>query len=144
MKSLTQTDEKDFNRIRNEAGVLRRVPEHERIYGPGSSPIMAAFTHIGSNNRFNSPNIGAYYAALQVDTAIAETRFHRAQFFAASNEGPIKIDMRCYINSLLVPVQSLSHTRHQLLLTPSTDYTNSQKFALNDRLQGFAGLHYPR
>ena len=41
------------DRIRDETGVLQLVPPQERIFGPGSGPIMAAFTHINpAGSRF--------------------------------------------------------------------------------------------
>lgn len=60
------------DRLRNEAGALHLLPPSQRIFGPGSTPVMAAFTHIGKNNRFNGPDIGAYDAALNIETAITE------------------------------------------------------------------------
>jgi len=130
-------------RLLVEAGKLNLVPENERLYGPGSTPVMAAFTHIGNDNRFNGPNIGAYYAALSVETAIAETRYHRARFFAASNEEPQKIDMRCYINQLSEPVLSLFDNKYKGLFNSGTDYTKSQAFAMDIRNDGISGCHYP-
>lgn len=131
------------DRLRNEAGALHLVPPSQRIFGPGSTPVMAAFTHIGNNNRFNGPDIGAYYAALSVETAIAETRFHRERFLAASNEEPIKLDLRCYINRLVVSVQSLFDTAYQSLFSASVDYSASQQFASVARQQGIPGFYYP-
>ena len=33
-------------RLRQEAGEIALVPRDERVSGPGTSPIMAAFTHL--------------------------------------------------------------------------------------------------
>jgi hypothetical protein len=131
------------DRLRNEAGVLGLVPVAERLFGPGSTPVMAAFTHIGNSNRFNGPELGAYYAALDIETALAETRFHRARFLAASHEEPIKIDMRCYINRLVVPVQNLFGADYRFLFDSSTHYSVSQQFALSARAEGRSGFYYP-
>jgi len=93
--------ESDTNdRLLNEAGALALVPMGERIFGPGSTPVMAAFTHIGHDNRFNDATRGAYYAALTKSTAIAETRFHRQRFMSASNDPAGTVQMRCYSNRL--------------------------------------------
>ena len=35
------------DRLRDEAGDITLVDAGDRISGPGSSPVMAAFTHIG-------------------------------------------------------------------------------------------------
>lgn len=131
------------DRLRNEAGDINLVAPEHRLIGTGATPVMAAFTHVGKDSRFNGPDIGAYYAALNVDTAIEETRFHRAIFMAASNEAPMKFDMRCYINKLVVPVQSLFDQSFGLYLTPSTTYEASQAFAMTARESGINGFHYP-
>lgn len=38
-------------RLREELGVLRTVPKERRISGPGSTPVMAAFTHLNPEGR---------------------------------------------------------------------------------------------
>ncbi|MDH3638948.1 MAG: RES family NAD+ phosphorylase, partial [Gammaproteobacteria bacterium] len=50
-------------RLRNEAGDITLVPKSEVVLGPGASPVMAAFTHIGHESRFNDGSFGIYYAA---------------------------------------------------------------------------------
>src|SRR5690606_39962100 len=51
------------DRLLDEAGVLQRVRPEDRVSGPGSSPVMAAFTHIGAANRFSDGSYGIYYCA---------------------------------------------------------------------------------
>ena len=60
-------------RIRNDLGQLQLVPPEERISGAGSTPIMAAFTHLNpEGSRFSDGSYGVYYAAQDLDTAVAE------------------------------------------------------------------------
>ena len=69
-------------RIKNEVGDLSLVPQNDRVVGPGSSIIMAAFTHLNSvGSKFSDGSYGVFYAAKSLDTAIAETKYHREQFF---------------------------------------------------------------
>src|SRR3989338_8866564 len=42
------------DRLREEAGLLSHVATEDRISGPGSSPLMAAFTHVGAVSRFTA------------------------------------------------------------------------------------------
>ncbi|MCA1779849.1 MAG: RES family NAD+ phosphorylase, partial [Xanthomonadaceae bacterium] len=64
-------------RIRTQVGSLSLVPEADRISGPGTSPIMAAFTHPNTaGSRFSPGSYGIYYAADDEQTAVAETRYH--------------------------------------------------------------------
>jgi hypothetical protein len=84
-------------RVRDELGQIERVPREQRRYGPGSGPIMAAFTHVNTaGSRFADGSFGMFYAARERTTAVAETRFHHARFLAATNEGPLHLPMRLY------------------------------------------------
>jgi hypothetical protein len=84
-------------RARDEVGQIERVPRDERIFGPGSGPIMAAFTHLNVlGSRFSAGDYGVFYAARDRPTAMAETRYHHARFLAATNEGPLHLPMRQY------------------------------------------------
>ena len=82
-------------RIRDEIGQLQLVPPEERVSGPGSTPIMAAFTHLNpEGSRFSNGSYGVYYAAQTLETAVAEVSHHRALFLARTKEPAIDVDMR--------------------------------------------------
>lgn len=89
-------------RIREEIGVISIVPAHDRLAGPGTTPIMAAFTHFNPNgSRFSDGSFGIYYAGRTEQTAIAETVFHVAQWSLESNDPPTSFVMRVYVGELL-------------------------------------------
>lgn len=89
------------DRLREEAGDISLVPPDDRIAGDGTSPIMAAFTHLDpEGSRFTDGAYGVYYAAQAMDTAIAETRFHRQRFLGMTAEPPLEIDMRAYASDI--------------------------------------------
>lgn len=84
-------------RLRQEAGALSLVPPGRRISGPGSTPVMAAFTHLNpEGSRFSDGSYGVFYAAHEVATAIEETVYHREIFLAATAHPAIDLQMRCY------------------------------------------------
>lgn len=88
-------------RLREEADAMKLVPAARRISGPGSTPVMAAFTHLNhEGSRFSDGTWGVFYAAHSVATAIEETVYHREQFLAFTAEPPCDIQMRCYRTSL--------------------------------------------
>jgi hypothetical protein len=88
-------------RLRQEAGDISIVPPEDRVSGPGATPIMAAFAHLNpEGSRFSDGTYGVYYAGHMLDTAIAETRYHRARFLAMTKQDPIEIDMRTYLADL--------------------------------------------
>jgi hypothetical protein len=48
-------------RLREEAGNLTLVPLEDRVSGPGTTPIMAAFTHLNpEGSRFSGGSFGVY------------------------------------------------------------------------------------
>ncbi len=95
------------DRIKDEVGDLRRVPEQDRISGPGSTPVMAAFTHIGVPSRFTDGSYGVYYGARDLKTAIAETIYHRECFLSATQESDTELTMRQYINRVALPLHDI-------------------------------------
>jgi len=83
-------------RLRDEVGDIALVPPGERVFGPGASWIMAAFTHrpkAGQGGRFNA-DFGTYYCASEEATAIAETTYHRARFLREARIEHTDIEMR--------------------------------------------------
>lgn len=96
------------DRLQDEVGNIALVAPDDRVTGAGSTAIMAAFTHVGVESRFTKGQYGVYYAGLDLDTAIAESKFSRARFMMATNEGPQVLTMRCYqcvVNTSLVDVR---------------------------------------
>jgi hypothetical protein len=84
-------------RVRDELGQIERVPREQRVYGPGSSPIMAAFTHVNvQGSRFSDGSRGVFYAARERATAVAETRHHHGAFLAATQQPAMHLPMRLY------------------------------------------------
>ena len=86
-------------RLRQETfGDISQVPRGRRIFGPGTTPIMAAFTHLNPRgSRFSDGTYGVYYAAREQKTAIVETVYHREQFLRISSAPPTVLEMRCYL-----------------------------------------------
>jgi RES domain-containing protein len=120
-------DEKDFDalvaleglsneRLRNEVGQIELVPRQERVYGPGTGTVMAAFTYLNpQGSRFSRGLYGVLYAARDRATAVAETQHHRAAFLRATHQGPMHLPMREYrlhIEARLHDV-SLDEAAHQ-------------------------------
>jgi len=127
MEELYYVESLTNDRLRDEVGDIALVSPEDRITGPGSSPIMAAFTHISkdSPSRFSDGSYGVYYAARTLNTAIEETKFHRARFLSSTNEEPGEIDMRVYIGEIAKPMHNIKADRYEYLHHPD-DWTPSQ------------------
>ena len=95
-------------RLRDDIGELRLVPPERRISGPGTTPVMAAFTHLNpEGSRFSDGSWGVFYAGHSVATAVEETVYHRERFLAATAEPPCDIEMRCYRTSIQAKLHDL-------------------------------------
>ena len=133
-------------RLRDEVGELALVAAVERVSGPGTTPIMAAFTHLnGQGSRFTDGSYGVYYAAHSIDTAIVETAFHRARFLAATEEAPIEIDMRSYAADIVAEFHDIrgGAKRYAAYYDPDTSaYGPAQLLARGLRERGSNGIAY--
>jgi hypothetical protein len=129
------------DRLRDEVGILERVAPTERVCGPGSSPLMAAFTHLGNPSRFSDGSYGVYYGANNTDTAIAETIYHREVFLQATQEPDTEITMREYINQVVRKVHDLREPGFAALYDPN-DYRLSQRYASQMHANNSNGLLY--
>jgi len=129
-------------RARDELGEIERVPRAQRRYGPGSGPIMAAFTHVNTEgSRFSAGEWGIFYAAKERDTAVAETRHHHARFLAATRQGPLHLPMRL----LSVAIDAKLHDLRPAGVVPEAvfdraDYTASRALGARLRSAGSEGV----
>jgi len=132
-------------RLRDEIGELSLVPAEQRISGPGCSPIMAAFTHLNpEGSRFSNGSYGVYYAAAELETAVAELSHHRARFLARTAEPAIEVDLRCYRVRVKATLQDLRgwQGRDYRALHDPDSYAASQAFGRQLRETGADGLAY--
>lgn len=133
-------------RLRDVTGQLALVPQEDRISGPGTTPIMAAFTHLNrQGSRYTDGSYGVYYAAASIHTAIAETAYHRARFLAATNEAPIEIDMRSYAADIEAEFHDVRGRRKRFAALYDPDparYGPAQAFARELRDAGANGIVY--
>jgi RES domain-containing protein len=130
-------------RLRDEMGDIERVPAEDRVFGAGSSPLMAAFTHIGRPSRFSDGGYGIYYAASSLETAIRETVFHRQRFLQATNDPPMELTMRCYLNHVELPLDDIRSDAFESLHQPQVSrYAVAQQYARERRALGSHGLLY--
>lgn len=133
------------DRLRNEVGDISLVPPDERLYGPGTSPIMAAFTHRNPRgSRFSDGSYGVFYCAKTALTSIAETRYHSALFMAATREPPMRLQMRLYTVDVSGSVTDLrAAARSQPDLVDPENYSAAQALGRTLRNEGALGILYP-
>ncbi|AJR24417.1 MULTISPECIES: RES family NAD+ phosphorylase [unclassified Sphingobium] len=132
------------DRLRDEIGDLALVPPEDRVSGPGTSVIMAAFTHLNPDgSRFSDGSFGLFYAAREIETAIAETSHHRARFMALTREPAQELDMRVYAVDLDAELHDIRDLREALPDLYAVDsYVSGQALAIELRSRGADGIAY--
>lgn len=131
-------------RLRDDTGQIERVPRDERVFGPGSGPIMAAFTHVNLlGSRFSAGEYGVFYAARERATAVAETRHHHALFMAATAQSPQHLPMRLYTVAIDARLHDLRpHGSVPDAVYDPADYAASRALGAGLHRAGSAGVAY--
>ncbi|MEH6492720.1 RES family NAD+ phosphorylase [Halopseudomonas sp.] len=70
-------------RLANQAGRLEMIPRQDIPFGiPGCSYAAAPFTHVNPDgSRFSDGSFGVLYLADNMDTALAEVRYHQQAYW---------------------------------------------------------------
>jgi hypothetical protein len=141
LEALYQIEALTNPRLREEWGELSNVPKEHRVSGPGTTPLMAAFTHVNpEGSRFSDGSYGVLYLAHELETAVEETLYHREQFLKATNEPPIDITLRCYVTGVhgsLHDIRGGWKAGHD-----PCDYAASRKLGAKMRKEGSNGIAY--
>ena len=104
---------------------------------------MAAFTHLGFGSRFANQTFGVYYAGDSLETAVAETVFHKERELAAAGEASIELTMRAYIGKVALPLHDIRGPEFRGYHAPDpASYGESQAFAAQWRSKGSNGFLY--
>lgn len=133
-------------RVRDEVGDIALVPPNDRVAGAGASYVMASFTHLNpKGSRFSDGSYGVYYAASEIETAIAETVFHFETFARDSGDPARMEDMRVLVGAIAEAfddVAALAGPQRSQILDPAS-YTVARAFARDLRGVGANGVAYP-
>jgi hypothetical protein len=127
------------DRLAAAAGRIVALAPEEIVTGAGATLVMAAFLHADEQGgRFTDGRLGAWYAALSVETSIRETLHHSTRRLRKSEGGfPNRIQMReliAHIDTDLIDIRG-EQANFPGLYDPH-DYSRSQAFA--------AGLRWPK
>jgi hypothetical protein len=126
------------------------IPATERVYGPGAGYVMAPFAHPSvEGTRFcppclDAPSFGAYYAARDEATSIAEVTHHRTSFLRATAAPAQDLDF----DVLNAPIKGahfydLRDRRKDFAEVYSpTDYSHSQRLGAELRAKGADGIAF--
>jgi len=144
LEAVFQIEAMTNDRLRDEVGDIAMVPPEDRVSGPGTTPIMAAFTHLNPmGDRFTDGSYGVFYASRAIETAVAETRHHRVQFLMATDEPAQELDMRVYAVDLEGELHDIRGMRESHpAWYHAASYAMSQELSAGLREQGSNGIAY--
>ncbi|GAC1613241.1 MAG: RES family NAD+ phosphorylase [Vulcanimicrobiaceae bacterium] len=115
-------------RVREEAGDLRKIRSADFISGKNTAPVIASFVYSGPS-RFTDGRYGVYYAALQEETAIAESIYHTEKRLREWHEPSIDIDKRIYTAAIKGAFDDVRGKGTRAKIYDRIDYTASQAYA---------------
>ena len=115
---------------------------------PQAAFINAAFAYWRPRqpNRFTSPGRGAWYAALQFDTAIAEVSFHMTRELERVADFHATVDyaeLSAGFAGAFVDLRGLDATPDRLHPDPAVGYVAGNALADSVRADGHNGIIYP-
>jgi hypothetical protein len=132
----------------NDRLVAERVsllPQSEWLFGrPNSSVVMAAFLHVAPGGlRFNGADLGAWYAAAETVTAIAEVAHHLRREAVATGLPAMSRTYRSYLADLAGTYVDLRGRETEIPeLFATNSYAEAQCFGKAVRASDKAGILY--
>lgn len=144
---LIAAEMKTDPRLMESVGNLALVPPDRRVSGPGSTFLMAPFTHASPDrpSRFSDGTHSVLYAGRGFETALAETIHHHERFMASTSEAP---GWTSQFRELALDVEGEFHDLRTgrpdfaPLLAPDA-YGEAQAAAARLRSAGAQGLVFP-
>src|SRR5687768_14426481 len=132
------------DRISAELGIIQCVPRDEWVVGrPMASVIMAAYCHPRpGGGRFSGDDRGAWYAGRSIETALAESIYHRSRELAEVGAFESRLQMRVYLSDFSTRFHDLRGASAPVELYDPLDYTISQRFARQLLVAGSQGVVY--
>ena len=146
MAAVLELESWTNDRVNTELGLLHAVPSDEWVTGrPMASVIMAAYCHpnpLGS--RFANSQRGAWYSSRRLETAIAESVFHRSKELQEVGVTDARMQMRLYRADFRTTFHDLrgGDPAFAPFLDP-VSYSASQELAAHLLAAGSHGVVYP-
>ncbi len=145
LADLFDLDHATNDRLLAEHDLLPGIGVHELLFGvPNYRVVNAAFTHAHPlGGRFNGPDRGAWYAAFDVETSLAEVAFHRAVELAEIDRWEDSATWDDYLADVSAGLHDLrDDPRFADCLAPDS-YVESQTLAARLLDAGSLGVIYP-
>ncbi len=149
LADLSEVDAATNERLLAEQGRNFAIGPGELLYGvPHARIINAAFTHAGTHgNRFSSAARGVWYAAVELQTSLAEVQYHKHRFLKETRAaGRYSFEYADYQADFAAPFHSLDAEERSTCLVPEpvpACYRAPQALASFLLHSGSNGIVYP-
>ncbi len=148
LAALAEIEGATSTRLVTEERGSKDLAQRELVFGiPHAAFINAAFAYYKplERNRFNGPDRGAWYAALDVQTCLAEVAYHMTEFLGRTGEYKAVVEYVEIHASLAGEFLDLRpHSSHPSLSNDvTTGYLAGNALADEVRTKGLNGIIYP-
>lgn len=146
LEDLIELEGATNDRLLGEANLLPGISVHELLFGVSYSHIVnAAFTHAQpSGSRFNGAERGAWYAAFERGTSIAEVKFHkREELREIGWTEPETFTFDDYLADFRGEFHDIRGDKKFKQCLDPASYRESQQLASELLSEGSAGIVYP-
>jgi hypothetical protein len=149
LSALEEIEGATSGRLRAQDVGADRLDSRELVYGiPHAHFINAAFAYWlpRSLNRFNGPGRGAWYAAIEFETSLAEVSFHMERELANISNFNAVVDYSEMFASFIgdfVDVREVTPRPEFLDPDPAKSYAAGNHFADSAQAAGLYGIVYP-
>ena len=149
LDALAEIEGATSARLRTQEIGAERLDRRELVFGiPHATLINAAFSYWlpRGRNRFNGPGRGAWYAAIELETCLAEVSFHMERELAFVGDFHATVEYAELYASFVgdfVDVRGLQPTPEFLDPDPEKGYPAGNQFADGVRAAGHYGIVYP-
>ena len=148
LAALAEIEGATSNRLLTQMRGSGEVQPYEMVYGvPCAAFINAAFAYAKPRemNRFNGPDRGAWYGGFEIETSLAQVRFHMTQMLAATGVFEAIVDYAELHASFAGDFLDLrEHPKHPSLNPEkSLGYPAGNALAEAVRVKGLNGIIYP-
>lgn len=148
LDELAEIEGATSTRLLAEEHGVTAIDTKELVYGvPGANFINASFTYAKplEMNRFNGPNRGAWYAALDVETCLEEVKFHMTEFLARTGKYEAVVEYAELFASLAGEYLDLRRSLGHMSLNPdpAVGYKAGNALAATVLAGGVNGIIYP-
>ena len=149
LSDLAEIESATSARLLAQDGKLEGIAANQLVYGvPHAKFINASFAYAKPRelNRFNGPDRGAWYAALEVTTCLAEVSFHMVEFLGRVGDFNAVVDyaeMHASLAGEYVDLRDADPDHPCLDPDPAVGYPAGNALADAARAKGLNGIIYP-